>query len=393
MSDAGPGVGPRPLVRIEDAGLGPDAQVRLVLSGVSALRRLQRAWASSGAALEARDARLAATTTVQALARAAGRALGRQEAAALEAVLHSAIASWAGPAPPVPLPSGRTLALDVRPAIVGVVNVTDDSFSDGGRLYPARHPDTAIAHAERLLAEGADVLDVGGESSRPGATPVSADEERRRVLPVIERLAAQGAVCSVDTTKPVVARAALDAGAEVVNDVSGGRDPDLLGLAAERGAAYVLMHTRSTPADMQRHAHYTDVVGEVYEFLAEGLQRCHAAGIPDERLIVDPGIGFAKTAAHNLDLLRALRQFRGLGRPVFVGASRKSFLGRLSAPPAAEEPAGVDDRLDASLACAALAVDAGAAVLRVHDVAPTVRVARTARAIRTGVQDWPAVIV
>jgi dihydropteroate synthase len=380
-------------VRIEDAGLGPDAQVRLVVSGVSGLRTLQRTWASSGAALEARGVRLAATTTAQALARAAGRALRQEEAVALEEALHGAIGSWQGPAPPVPLPDGRTLDLGVRPAIAGVVNVTDDSFSDGGRLYPDGHPGAAIAFAESLLGEGADLLDIGGESSRPGAAPVERDEELRRVLPVVERLAAQGAVCSIDTTKAEVARAALDAGATIVNDVSGARDPRLLGVVAERGAAYVLMHTRATPADMQRHTDYDDVVAEVYEFLSDGLRRCRGAGIAAGCVLVDPGIGFAKTAVHNLDLLRALRQFRGLGRPVLVGASRKSFLGPLSAAPRAARPAGTDDRLEASLACAALAVEAGAAVLRVHDVRPTLRAARTARAIATGRQDWPPVVV
>ena len=381
----------RPLVRIADAGLGPDAQVLLVVSGVSDIRALQRRWASSGAALEARDGRVTATTTVQALARAAGRALGAQEAAALEAALHSAVASWLGPAPPVALPDGRVLALGVRPAVAGVVNVTDDSFSDGGRVYPGDHPDAAVALAERMLAEGADLLDIGGESSRPGASPVTLDEEQSRVLPVLRRLAVQGAVCSVDTVKAETAAAALDAGAQIVNDVSGALDPALLKVVADARAVYVLMHTRSTPADMQRHTGYADVVAEVYEFLAAGLERCADAGIPPERVLVDPGIGFAKTAAANLDLLRALRQLRSLGRPVFIGASRKSFLGPLSASRDGR-PAGPADRLEASLATVALAVASGAAVVRVHDVAASLSVVRVSRAVSSGRQDWPPVV-
>jgi dihydropteroate synthase len=379
-------------VRIVDAGLGPDAQVRLVVSGVSDPRRLQRSWASAGAALQVNDQRLSATTTVQALARAAGRALGADEAAALERSLHAAIAAWLGPAPQVPLPGGGVLALDVRPAVAGVVNVTTDSFSDGGRLYPRRHPDTAVAHAEALVADGADLVDIGGESTRPGSEPIGVDEERRRVLPVVERLVAGGIVCSVDTTKAEVARAALQAGAQVVNDVSGARDQALLTAVAQTGAAYVLMHTRERPATMQRHTDYSDVVAEVYEFLAEGVDRCAAAGIPAERVLIDPGIGFAKTAAQSLDLLRALRQFRGLGRAVLVGTSRKSFLGALSAPPGSGELAPPEDRADATLATVALSVAAGTAVLRVHDVAATVRAARVSRAVTTGAADWPPIV-
>jgi dihydropteroate synthase len=268
-----------------------------------------------------------------------------------------------------------------------VLNVTPDSFSDGGALYGdgVDHPKRAIARAETLLDEGADLLDVGGESTRPGADPVDDDEERRRVVPVVEAIAGLGVPISVDTTKPAVAREALAAGAAIVNDVSGGSEPDLLAVAADAGAGYVLMHARGRPKTMQSKAEYDDVVAEVYEFLAEGLRRCAAAGVPPERTIVDPGLGFAKTADHNLALLGALRQMRGLGRPVAIGASRKSFLGALLGG------AQSDDRLEGSLACAAAAVGAGAGVLRVHDVAPTVRVARVAHAIRTGRSHWPAV--
>ncbi|MDP8969316.1 MAG: dihydropteroate synthase [Actinomycetota bacterium] len=266
---------------------------------------------------------------------------------------------------------------------MGVVNVTPDSFSDGGLAYPDGHPVTAVDHAQRLVAEGADLLDIGGESTRPGARPVEAGEELRRVLPVLERLAASPAVRSIDTTKPAVARAAVAVGATIVNDVSGARDPQLLDVVAQAGVGYVLMHTRGSPRDMQSLAVYDDVVAEVYEFLAAGLARCAAAGISAQRIAVDPGLGFAKTAQHNLELLRSLRQLRGLGRPLLVGASRKSFIG------AVLDGSGTAERLEGSLACAGLAAAAGAAILRVHDVAPTVRVARMTRAVCTGEHAWP----
>lgn len=364
-----------PLVRIEDAGLGADAQVRLVLSGIPEPDDLVRAWASSGATIERAGDRLRATTTVEALARAVGRTLGPEVAASFDGVLRGAVAGWRRPAPAVGLPDGTTLACDAGPLVMGVVNVTPDSFSDGGAIYPDGHPDAAIALGRSLVDQGADLLDVGGESTRPGAEPVDAGEERDRVLPVLEGLAGAGVPLSVDTAKADVAKEALAAGATIVNDVSGGRDPDLLGAAADAGAAYVLMHTRGTPRDMQQHTDYDDVVAEVFEFLADGLQRCVDAGIAAERVLVDPGIGFAKTAEQNLRLLRDLRQLRSLGRPVLVGASRKSFIGAVTDAP---DPA---DRLEGSLACAVLATAAGAAVVRVHDVAATVRAVRVARAI------------
>ncbi len=365
------------VIRIEEAGLGPGAQVRLVLSGVDRLQELHRPWASSGATLERAGGRIRATTTVEALARAAGRTFDKAQAAEIDAVLRSAVASWAGETPRVELPGEQELRCDERPLVMGVVNVTPDSFSDGGQLYPDGHPGRAIAHGRALIAQGADLLDVGGESSRPGAEPVHPAEERERVLPVIEALAPLGVPLSIDTTKAEVAAAAVDAGAVVVNDVSGARAEALLDVVARAGVAYVLMHTRGTPADMAEHAAYDDVVAEVHEFLAEGLMRCEHAGVPRERVLVDPGIGFAKTAVHNLELLRALRQLRSLGRPVAVGASRKSFLGAILG---SNDPA---DRLEGSLACAALAAQAGAGVIRVHDVAATVRAVRTAHAIAT----------
>ena len=372
-----------PIIRVEQAGLGPDAQVRLVVSGDVDLDRLRSVWVSTGAAVHAQDGRLHATTTVQALARAAGRAFGADTGTGLEAILRNAIAAWSDAPPPLPT-AGAVLSTDARPLVMGVVNVTPDSFSEAAPLYPQDHPDTAIAHARQLAAEGADILDVGGESTRPGATSVGTDEELARVVPVVAALAAEGHTVSIDTAKPQVAAAALEAGAVIVNDVSGGFDRDLLAATAEAGAGYVLMHSRGTPQNMASLADYGDVVAEVFEFLAEGLQRCDDAGIALDRIVVDPGLGFAKTAEHNLALLRDLRQLRSLGRPVLVGASRKSFIGKLL------DGAGEGERLEGSLACAAAAVGQGAAIVRVHDVAASVRVVRVARAIETIALDWPS---
>ncbi|HUH06443.1 MAG TPA: dihydropteroate synthase [Egibacteraceae bacterium] len=364
-------------VRIEDATLGADAQVRLVITGVSDPAGLRSKWAAAGAAVTVRGERLRATTTVDSLARAAGRALPTDEARALDAALRSAVSAWRGPSPQVSI-GESWLDCSSRTLIAGVVNVTPDSFSDGGALFPGRHPQTAVAHAKALIAEGADLLDIGGESTRPGSHPVPAAEERRRVIPVIEALADSGVVLSIDTRKPEVAAEALKAGAAIVNDVSGGADRKLLELVADNGAGYVLMHTPGLPLVMQSLASYRDVVAEVYEFLAEGLVRCEQAGMAPEKILVDPGIGFGKTVEHNLALLRALPQFRGLGRPVLLGASRKSFLGALL------DGAGPDERLEGSLACVARGVWARAGVLRVHDVAASVRVARVTKAILAG---------
>ena len=373
-----------PVIRVEQAGLGADAQVRLVVSGALDLDRLRSVWSSSGATVANVGGRLHATTTVQALARAAGRAFGAEQAHHFESVLLEAIAAWEGTPPRVPAATGLLLT-DARPLVMGIVNVTPDSFAEQSPLYPDDHPDAAIAFGERLAAEGADILDVGGESTRPGADPVPLDEELRRVLPVVTALAGSGSAVSIDTSKAEVAAAALQAGAAIVNDVSGARNPDLLRVAGDAGAAYVLMHSRGTPQDMTTLTEYTDVVAEVYEYLAAALQRCVDAGIATDRIIVDPGLGFAKNAGQNLELLRGLRQLKSLGRPVLVGASRKSFLGALL------DDADTDDRLEGSLACVAEAVSQGAAIVRVHDVAASVRVARVARAIATASLDWPAV--
>lgn len=375
-------MGPSPIVRIVDAGLGADSQVRLVVSRVSKPDRLKSAWSSSGAAIERVGDRIRATTTVEALARAAGRSLDREEATALERSLRESVAAWVGPAPALRA-RGRHLPCDQRPLIMGIVNITPDSFSDGD-LYPDGHPGRAIDHARALVAAGADVIDVGGESTRPGAAEVSAEEEVTRVMPVVRALVSDGTCVSIDTRKTEVAAAALKEGAAILNDVGAAANRDLIALAAKAGAVYILMHTRGTPADMAQHTGYEDVVAEVFEFLVDGLQTCADQGLAREQVILDPGIGFAKTAEQSLALLRAVPQLRGLGRPVLVGASRKSFLDQAAA---ATSPA---DRMPGSLATASLAVAGGAAFLRVHDVAETVQAVRTARAIATGRTDWVA---
>ncbi len=247
--------------------------------------------------------------------------------------------------------------------LMGIVNVTPDSFSDGGRYLDA---DAAIAHGLELAAEGAEILDVGGESTRPGADPVPAAEERRRVVPVVEGLRAAGttAAISVDTTKASVAADALAAGASIVNDVTALRgDPELAGVVAERGAGLCLMHMRGEPRTMQHDPRYGDVVGEVAAFLAERMELAVSCGIDEERIALDPGIGFGKTAEHNLELLRRLDEFAALGRPVLIGTSRKSFLGRLTGR-------DVDGRLAATIASNVMALERGARIFRVHDVAP-----------------------
>jgi dihydropteroate synthase len=242
--------------------------------------------------------------------------------------------------------------------IMGVVNVTPDSFSDGGAF---EEPAAAIAHAHRLLAEGADILDIGGESTRPGADPVPADEELARVLPVIEGLA--GARISIDTMKLAVAEAAVAAGASYVNDVSAFRhDPELAGFVADRGIDCCLMHMLGEPRTMQRDPRYADVVADVKAFLHERMEAAVAAGVPEERIQLDPGIGFGKTLEHNLELLRRLHELTDLGRPLVIGTSRKSFLGRLTGR-------DVTERVHGTTATCVLALERGARVFRVHDVA------------------------
>jgi len=262
---------------------------------------------------------------------------------------------------------------DGRPLVMGILNVTPDSFSDGGRFFD---PSTAIAHAHRLIDEGADIVDVGGESTRPGAEPVDEREELRRVVPVVEAIAGSVRV-SIDTTKAAVARAAVAAGASLINDVSSTLD----GVAADTGAGWVAMHRQGTPATMQLTPHYDDVVAEVAAYLTARAERAEAAGVAE--VWVDPGIGFGKTATHNLSLLRHLDALVALGWPVAIGTSRKQFLGRLlaasdGAGEAAATPA--DDRLEASVATATWSVAQGARLVRVHDVRATVRAMAVAAA-------------
>jgi dihydropteroate synthase len=256
--------------------------------------------------------------------------------------------------------------------LMGVVNVTPDSFSDGG-LY--LDPEAAVAHGRELAAAGAEILDVGGESTRPGAEAVPEDEELRRVVPVIEGLVATEVQVSVDTSKAAVAGAAIDAGATIVNDVTALQgDPEMAALCAERGATVVLMHMRGKPQTMQDDPRYDDVVTEVRAFLAERLQAAVAAGVAEEDVWLDPGIGFGKTAAHNLELLRRLGELRDLGRPLVIGTSRKSFIGRVDGSAAGE-------RLGGTIASSVLAAAEGAEVLRVHDVAEV----RQALAVATAI--------
>jgi dihydropteroate synthase len=256
---------------------------------------------------------------------------------------------------------------------MGVVNVTPDSFWDGGRYLET---DAAVRHAEELVAQGADIVDVGGESTRPGAAPVQAEEELHRVLPVLERIAGRLKVpISIDTMKVEVARAAVGRGASIINDVRANRqDPAMWRLAAETGAAYVCMHMQGTPEDMQRQPRYQDVVGEVECFFGARLEQLRDCGLGPDQTILDPGIGFGKSLEHNLALLGSMNRFARFGRPLLVGVSRKSFIGNLLGG----EPA---ERLPGALACACLAVEAGVQIIRAHDVAATVQAVRMAEAI------------
>jgi dihydropteroate synthase len=269
---------------------------------------------------------------------------------------------------------------DRRTLIMGVLNVTPDSFSDGGR-FAAR--DAAVAHAIEMAAAGADLIDVGGESTRPGSQPVPAEEQVRRVVPVIEEIARRNvsAVVSIDTTRATVAAAALDAGASLVNDISAGRDDAaMLPLVAERGVPVVLMHMQGTPATMQLNPTYDDVTAETIAFLRERIAVAEHAGVEPHRILVDPGIGFGKTMAHNLELLRRQDELVAtLDRPVVIGTSRKGFIGRITNEP---EPSR---RLFGTAAAVAWSVANGAAVVRVHDVAEMSKVVRMTEAIRRGI--------
>jgi len=268
--------------------------------------------------------------------------------------------------------AGVTLDL---PQVMGIVNVTPDSFSDGGRYLGV---EAAIAHARRLAAEGAAIIDIGGESTRPGAGAVSPEEEIDRTIPVIRVLAEEGVRVSIDTRHAAVMKAAVEAGASIINDISALEgDPDSLAVAARSGASVVLMHMRGQPADMQLAPHYENAPREVHDYLAARLEACLAAGIAEDKLCVDPGIGFGKSVEHNVQLLATLDDLHSLGVPVLLGVSRKSFIGALSR----QEPA--DRRVGGSLAAALAGLDRGVKILRVHDVAETVQAVAVWHAIKS----------
>jgi len=268
---------------------------------------------------------------------------------------------------------GRVLDCSERTLVMGVLNVTPDSFSDGGRYLD---PDAALAHGMRLVSDGADIVDVGGESTRPGSDPVGAEEEIRRVIPVIERLAAAhpGLAISVDTRSPEVAAAALAAGACIVNDVSGGRAEGMFDVVREAGAGVVLMHMRGEPKTMQEAPHYADVVADVKGFLRERIESAGFAGIDPEALCVDPGIGFGKNLEHNLLVMKHLEALSDLGRPILIGPSRKRFIGAILDLPE-------DERVEGTAGAVAWCVAHGAHLVRVHDVKQIVRVVRIVDAI------------
>lgn len=275
-------------------------------------------------------------------------------------------------APDATLRLGRFLLGLDRPLIMGVVNVTPDSFSDGGRFYGSGE---AVEHARRLVDEGADILDVGGESTRPGAAPVDAAEELRRIRPVLEAMASGPIPVSVDTSKPEVMRAAIDAGAAMINDVYALRQPGALQAVAACDVGVCVMHMQGEPRTMQDDPVYGDVVAEVKAFLDERVGACEAAGIGRDRIVIDPGFGFGKKAVHNLDLIRSIPALAASGLPVLAGLSRKSVLGRITGRM-------VGDRIYSSIAAALVAVARGARIVRVHDVAAT----RDALAVWTAVE-------
>jgi len=268
----------------------------------------------------------------------------------------------------------RTLDFSQRAYIMGVLNLTPDSFSDG-RMF--LEPEAAVQHAFRMEAEGADIIDLGGESTRPGAQAVPLKEEFRRVLPVLKRLSGRLKVpISIDTYKSEVAERCIQCGAEMVNDISGLYfDPKMKEIVARHQVPVIVMHLKGTPRDMQKDPQYRDLIGEILSFFRESISRADAAGVPADKIIIDPGIGFGKSFAHNLDILKGLESFKVLGKPIMVGVSRKSFLGKILDLP-------VDERLEGSIAAALYAVLRGANIVRVHDVAATVRALRTVEAIQ-----------
>jgi len=272
---------------------------------------------------------------------------------------------------------------DRRPLVMGVLNVTPDSFSDGGRFAAV---ESAVAHANKLAADGADLIDIGGESTRPGSQRTEPQEQIRRILPVLEATAAQlPVVWSVDTRSSEVAAAAIDAGASIINDISAARDdPAMLPLTAQRRLPIILMHMLGEPATMQANPHYKDVMAEVKSFFAERMAAAKSAGVNPNQILLDPGIGFGKNVNHNLTLIREMKQFKELDRPLVIGTSRKGFIGTISGEP---QP---NQRLFGTAATVAWSIANGADIVRVHDVEPMLKVVRVIRAIRTGVVEGPA---
>lgn len=268
----------------------------------------------------------------------------------------------------------HTFAWGHRTYLMGVLNVTPDSFSDGGQYHSV---ELATQHARQMIADGADILDLGGQSTRPNADTISLDEELNRVLPVIEKVRQESSIpISVDTTRATVARAAIAAGADIVNDISGGTfDPTMLAVVAEIEAPLMVMHLRGTPKTMQQLTHYDDLIGEICQFLGDRIQAAIAAGIPQNRIVVDPGIGFAKTFEQNLEILRRTSEFRSLGCPVLIGPSRKSFIGHILHQPDPQQ------RVWGTAAACCAAIAGGADIVRVHDVAAMRDVCRVADAL------------
>ncbi|MGB9619824.1 MAG: dihydropteroate synthase [Armatimonadota bacterium] len=296
----------------------------------------------------------------------------------LAAEIQTAIARFDGPPSPPEIREPRLAqlfsAIGKRTLIMGILNVTPDSFSDGGLF---QDPNAAVAHALRMVEEGADIIDVGGESTRPGADAVPADEQRQRVVPVIDQIVRRTSVpVSIDTRNAEVARAALDAGASIINDISGGSfDPEMPALIAERRCPAILMHIKGTPKDMQLDPRYEDLLGEVCGFLFERVCSIVEAGADERMLMIDPGIGFGKTLEHNLELLRRLRELKCVGRPIVVGTSRKSMIGKVLG----DLP--VEERLEGTAATVAISIANGADIVRVHDVKQMSRVARMTDAV------------
>ncbi|QLH75712.1 MAG: dihydropteroate synthase [Methanomassiliicoccales archaeon] len=270
-----------------------------------------------------------------------------------------------------PVPYGRRELRFERPLVMGILNVTPDSFSDGGECLTK---EAAVRKFQEMVSEGADIIDIGAESTRPGAVPISEDEELSRLLPVLREVVSSKVPVSVDTRHASVAEEAVRAGASIVNDISGLRDPEMTEVVARSGCPVVAMHMRGDPQNMQSLTVYEDLLGDIHTELARILQRAEAGGIQREKVILDPGIGFAKTTEQNLEIIRRLGELRSLGRPLLIGASRKRFIGEISG-------GGPKERLAGSIAAAVMAVTNGANIVRVHDVAPTVQALKVAHAV------------